>query len=1323
MKLNGSAIKTAILIFLIVSPALADNYIFDSDVQIISSDESGITFTYKAPDVALESFYGYPEKNKVPSIPHTTQSRIPGKPLLPVKIIPVGAPYSSRPTIKILSQNYTRIAEIDVPNFINELSEEQYLTKAANQKPYKNWPLQIASINKQEVIRGLRVIKVNLAAVKIENGVLYKAQSITVRVDFNNGAPLIQHPPRPISKVYDKILSSVVSNYNIAKNWRFYWPPKPLQSFVAQSPFDSSEVWVKLEAITSGIYKISRFQLSAAGLDMSEVNPQELRIFYGGGVELPIDNEEPRPQLREIPIYVYGSDDGIFNDSDYLLFYAESVDRYEYDDDNQEFEYILNHYTSKNVYWLTYSGNFEGSARRWTGINGSPSGSYSYAVDRFNDYVHQEKENVAKTNTDDYFEWFWGNNSAFSANISLINVVAGMNAIIKTKTNARFDTLKVNNSPATRISFSSNLSVYHSTNLNSGTSFNEISLFDNDNAFYLDYIDIIYNRWLIVSDNRLEFYSPDTAGVVEYRLSNVPSDYLLLDITYPDSVSKIVGAELSGDSLRFHNTHDAKRIFYLSSPTTYKNLNNISVYDSFTDDLRSTSNNADYIIITHEAFYEQSLELAAHRESSTPGLTAKVVKVEDVYNQFSWGLFDPLAIRDFLKYAFESWADPQPSYAILVGDGHYDYRNNIYSGGLMFIPPYEAPSGYGSDESYVYFGNFGYLDSDSNSVPDMIIGRLPANNTDQMEVMLNKIINYENNPTMGKWRNNIIITADDNLRPGTNNDMDHTHDSEDLAACVPSTFEILKIYLVEYPTRAGRRKPDARDDLIRAFNDGGLIVNWTGHGHKGMWAHEFFFRSVEDMPYLNNIDKLPLIISASCSVGLFDHPMEQGMSEDFLRYSNGGGIASIAATRPSGPGANNALNREVFNQLLVSGYISFGEAFYIAKCLRASNSNDRKYMLMGDPALIAGKPVLNTEFSYQPDSLTGLTVDSLAGYVCDDRGDIQTDFNGTVWILVKDASINRHKLLLDYNNNPALNSSGNLVGYYDYILPGPTIFNGPAQVVDGYFSTSFFVPKDVTYGGTSGKIYVYFEDGQIDGSGVTDTLAITGNFSAEEDSTGPTVEILYKNQSLSNGIVAVNTNPSFEVRLYDEHGINITGSMGHEISVKIDDGDLYSMDITDNFVFDMGDWQRGSAIFEIEDLPVGEYEISLKAWDNYNNSSLLTAIIQVYEDEQFAIKEVMNYPNPVRHADSTTFQYMLSNDAEEVSLKIFTLAGRKIKSFKLYDPEYTSSGYKYLAYNLRDDDNDKLASGVYIYKIEAVGKGIDNIQRRSEFQSKLVIFR
>jgi len=1332
MRLVWLAITTAFLI-IILSSFISANTIFDSDVRIIKSDESGITFTYQAPTAELITPDGYPEKFRAPRINRTAQIAKPGEPLLPVKVVPIGVPYNSKPTVTVIDGQFTPLAEVEVPNFIIENSEEQFKIQAGKQVPSKTWPLKIVYIEGENMIRGLRVIKVCLAAAILESGMLHQAKSITVRVDFHNDGALNNNFARPNGRIFENILSEIVANYDIARNWRVDWPPIPFKTASAQSVFDSSQVWIKLETSSEGIYKVSRFELNATGVDVAAIDPREMRVFYGGGGELPIDNYIERPEFREIPIYITGSDDGEFNDSDRLLFYAESVDGLQYDEPDERFVYRFHHYTEKNVYWLTYGGSFSSSPRRWSNVNGAPQSPSAVTVSSFTDVAHDEQDMVFYispndgTEPTDHFNWFRGSSSSFSVTKQLKDVVSGSQSLIVLKTKTAFDSLLVNEIPAERTStFSGGFTEYSTTELRGNTGFNTFYLKDNAD-FYYDFINIYYERWLNANNDHLLFTGPETNYNIEYHLTGVPPNYMLLDISSSDSVAQIMNGELSGGSLEFQNFSDGRKRFFLFTSANYRNVNDYEIYEP--DDLRSTANGADYIIITNELFYDQAQELADHRESISPDIRTRVVKVDDIYNQFSWGLFDATAIRDFLKYAFENWSGAAPSYAVLVGDGHYDYRDNLNENVPNLIPPYESTQSstnrdpYGSDESYVYFGEIGYLDSDGSGL-DMIIGRLAVNNTSQMQIVLDKIINYESNPDMGKWRNNVIIAADDNNVPGPNGagETMHTRQAESLATeCVPAELEVTKIYLVEYPIRAGRTKPDAREALINAFNDGGLIVDWIGHGNKGLWAHEQLFRRIEDMPRLVNGDKLPLVFAASCSIAYFDHPNEQGMSEDFVRHPGGGAIASIGATRLVLSSPNSELNKDFFTQLLFGDSVSFGQALYVVKYLRVippefPNDNWRKFTFLGDPALIAGKPALNAEFTYEPDSLKGLTVDSIAGNITDDLGELQSDFNGTVWVLVKDASINRHKVLVNYSGVPT-------GSYLDYELPGPTIFNGPADVVNGRFSTSFFIPKDISYGGTGAKIYVYFENGYIDGSGVIDSLPMAGGVSSEPDTAGPTIEIYYNNQSLADRMQAVPTNPTFEVRLFDLHGINVTGSMGHNIKIEVDNGETYTRDITDDFIFDRGDWQQGLVAFTIPDLPEGEHLLSLKAWDNYNNSALLSTYIQVFADDNFAISEVMNYPNPVVKTDSTTFQYMLSNDADMVSLKIFTLAGRKIKTFDLSAPDYTSSGFHNITYYLRDSDNDKLGSGVYIYKIEAIGTGFDGERRSSSFQSKLAILR
>lgn len=1339
MKLAPFAVLTAFL-FLVFSPIYISEGIaettFDSDVLILDSGESGLTLQYSAPPVTFTGIDEYPDNYQYPQIANTAQNRIPGQPFLPVKIVPIAVPFGANPSLTILSQEYSPIEKkVDIAPFVAARSYSEFSRLLSeNKMTLSDWPAQVAYVFSDEVVRGLRIIKVALAPIMYQGGSLFLADNLKVRVDFNIGKNQLPPAERPNGFVFDKIFSATIANFDQAHNWRTDWPPPMYRLPQTPSPFDSAAVWVKLEISVSGIYKITRYELAGAGIDVNQINPQQFRVFYGGGKELPFNNSDPKPQLVEIPIWVSGADDGSFDFNDQLLFYGEATDRFDYNPSSNSYIYRRNHYTNKNVYWLAAGGSFAAAPKRWSTVSGTPQGSPLMVMTSFDDITHDEQDHQFYRSDPSgeyasYFQWYWGLQTDFSVNVYMPDFVQGTQARVAARSRTVFDGLKVRNVDAVRDSIyrSTYYSILFFRSSNFTPGYNTITL-HSSTEFFFDNLEIYYTRLLKLVDNTLTFSSPINPGLIEYHVSGVPSDYILLDISAPESTYQISSDAFSGDTLKFQQYNGHRHRFFITSPSRFRTVSRFIPYQP--DNLRDPSNRADYIIVTHPLFKNQAQELAEFRHRMNPDLTARVVSVEDIYNQFSWGLVDPIAIRDFLRYAFENWSGVQPSYVLLLGDGHYDYRNNLGSGRDFYVPAFEAANppeagSSGSDENYIYFGNFGYFDSDSSGTPDMIIGRICVNSISELEVILNKIYNYEEYPQMGKWRNNIIIAADDNT--GSYNDIYewyHTTQAETLGERhVPRTMEVQKIYMIDYPYRTNALKPDAREALINAFNNGGLVVDWIGHGNKSLWAHEQIFRRSEDIPRLSNGVKLPLVLAASCSIGFFDDPSEQGMAEELIRWPSGGAIATIAATRVVIVGPNADINNKVFDCMLYDDSTTFGGALYIAKYLRQVSyggpiGNDRNFILFGDPALIVGKPILKTEFTYRPDSLRGLAVDSIAGRVVYADGNLVSDFNGTVQVLVKDASIRRRKVLTDRNNIP-LDTSFTV----SYTLPGATVFSGPAEIRNGLFKTTFFVPKDITYGGSLAEIFVYFDNGVIDGSGVVDSLPIAGGVTGDIDSIGPTIEITYNDRPLSSEIVGVPVSAVLKIILYDEHGINMTGAMGHGIVVKIDDGDTYQADLTSRFSFEMGSWQRGSVEFQLPELSEGEHVFSVKAWDSYNNSNTFNGNLKVFANDDFALSEVMNYPNPARKISKTEFQYRINRPAQSISLKIFTLAGKKVRNVTLTDPQYLFEGYHRIPYDLRDDDGDPLASGVYIYKIEAVGLNPDGKQKKVQADSKLVVLR
>lgn len=1329
LKISCKAAILAVLVF--AGSSFADNELtFDSDVRIIKSDNSGITVSYIVPDPQFTDFQVKDRKFENLEMPRTAQIRTEGQVLVPAKIIPVGLPSADKPAITVLDAQYSDVAFRELAPFFARGTEKEYEEAYSSDKALSpDIPQSAPYILSVDNIRGLNIARIAIPTARYSKTgrSLSILKSVTLRVDFTRGGITAGEYKDP-GRIYGKTLGKMVANYDIAKNW-FMVPAQPASAALAASPFDSASTWIRIELTAEGIYKIGWLELNSIDIDPLTIDPAQVRVFYGGGRELPISNSDPVPELTEIPITVLGGDDGQFDNGDYIVFYANSVDSWQYSNYHNRFLHYRNHYTDKNVYWLTFDGFFNNPPLRFQSVDGSPNGAYDMSVVDFNCDYQKEIEWIFWRNTPnsaihDYFDWYWGYGSSFETTVQLPDVVSAGDAMVYVRHRSGIPQIRVNNgSPLTNVAFIDSASYRYSTfSTNALTDgINQIEVLGATD-FYLDNIEIHYPRWLRVVDGNLRFNQPSSGGVIRYNLTDVSGSYLLLDITDPFSPSKITGAELTDGNLVFHNTADADshKVFYISTISRLKSPGNVSQYEM--DNIRDTSapeNRADIVLVTYDGFMNQAERLKDLRQTKY-GLSTRIVKISDIYNQFSWGLTDPVAIRDFLKFAYENWPAPAPTFVTLLGDGHYDYRRNLAPPNHNFVPPFENATVM-SDENFVYFGAIGYLDSDTNSVPDMMIGRIPAKSEDDAREMIDKFYNYDGNPDLAPWKDRVVIVADDNLHPPLSiTETYHTTQAENLANNhVPDRFEVSKIYLIEYPLRTGGEKPEAREALIGAFNQGSLIIDWIGHGSPGLWADEHIFRRTQDIPRLTNARRLPLIYTASCSIGFFDDPAFESFAEELLRTNYRGGIAVISATREVLATPNAQLNSLVFDLLLGSDSVGIGAALYTAKYLRSvpTTNNDRSYLLLGDPSQILQFPKFDVQFSDQPDSIVALSVGSVAGDLTDNNGNIQNNFNGTAWITVKDGTINRNVVLRDRNNNP-LDISVNI------LLPGPTIFYGPVDVVNGHFTSQFFIPKDISYGSQGAKIYIYAENGLIDAEGVVDSILVSGSVPSVVDSTGPDINLLADGRYFESGITMVPQNFTLGGEISDEHGVNITGQLGHGIVVKIDDGETFEEDVTSDFRFNRGEYTGGSFEAPIQDLPLGEHELSIKAWDNFNNSTLINRRIEVVATDKLEISEVMNYPNPIRNGDGlTTFQYCLNNPVDRVKISVFTESGRKIKSFDLTSSQYTGIDCSYVDWNLKDADGDDLANGIYIYKITAEGRDAGGGTMKSDDVKKLVILR
>ncbi|MCB0751867.1 MAG: T9SS type A sorting domain-containing protein, partial [Ignavibacteriae bacterium] len=364
-----------------------------------------------------------------------------------------------------------------------------------------------------------------------------------------------------------------------------------------------------------------------------------------------------------------------------------------------------------------------------------------------------------------------------------------------------------------------------------------------------------------------------------------------------------------------------------------------------------------------------------------------------------------------------------------------------------------------------------------------------------------------------------------------------------------------------------------------------------------------------------------------------------------------------------------------------------------------TSDNDEKFHLFCDPYLRLNIPKLpvkitsvNNSDLQQPINIKALSSVTITGKV-ENSDSSFSDFEGEGIISVYDSKKIIHLDDINYNMEDQ----------------GGVIFRGRVTVENGEFATSFTVPKDISYENQNGKIVAYFFNDEFDGIGYTDNIIVGGTDSTNvNDGKGPDVEILYDDETESSYLVGPNF--KLRVKLFDETGLNTTGTgIGHKLEAVLNDDEQNSIDLTNYFIGDINSGGKsGEVNYNFSSLEPGEYKIKVNAWDVYNNFTAEENFFTVVDDSKLAVREVYNYPNPFSSNTYFTFQHNL-NDAINVKIKVYTIAGRVIKEINSTNIE---NKFVKLEWDGRDEDNNKIGNGTYLYKLiieTANGKYKENI--------------
>ena len=722
------------------------------------------------------------------------------------------------------------------------------------------------------------------------------------------------------------------------------------------------------------------------------------------------------------------------------------------------------------------------------------------------------------------------------------------------------------------------------------------------------------------------------------------------------------------------------------------------------------------IIPTNQQVVSEAERIKAWHEEHD-GLRVRIVPADELYNEFSSGTPDATAYRRYMKMLYDR-ADTdqdQPRYLLLFGDGAWDNRMLCADWDDYnpddFLLCFESENSFSHVSCYVSDDFFCLLDDEEviqegssyKGKPDVAVGRYPARTLDQAKVLVDKTLSYAANEFAGPWQNVICMMGDDG------NGNSHMITADRVATLIEQNYpgyQVKKIYWDAFQrvsSATGYSYPEATRQIKQQMTDGALFMNYNGHGAPYAFSHELVMKLADFEASTTN--RLPLWLTASCDIMPFDG-QEDNIGETVMLSQKGGGVAFFGTTRTVYANYNEAMNLAFTGYVLTPGY-TIGEAARQAKCDLVSTGRDTspnklQYTLLGDPAL----PLACPKAQVVVDSINGQPVGSditlgagsiakVTGHVV--RGnEVAKDFRGIVAATVRDAE---ETIVCKLNDTSSQGAETPFV-YNDRTK---TLYQGSDSVSQGVFHFTFAVPKDISYTDGSGLMTLYAVDNDKTETahGQTDGCYLTDSEIASNDSIGPSIFCYLNSRSFSNGD-KVNTTPYFFAELYDESGINASGSsIGHDLELVIDGETSQTYNLNDYFTFNFGDYRSGTVSFSIPALSYGSHTLQFRAWDVLNNSSVSHLSFVVSDDISSGNLNVICTKNPAW--DWTTFLITQSMAGSEmdVLMEVFDVAGRQL--YKRTVKGATTNGSFVLNWNINLSGGSYLQTGVYLCRFTVGG--------------------
>lgn len=996
MKRSFSNLLVSLLLLVSVLPIpkfqqiIKNKYNFQNSLLVLEPDKwvdltffadniefikEGSEYIVRSPNKYIQGREGYP------NLPYLTQTiQIPAQVKLRYEILSENRTEIPGISLKFIPENFliSKLTATFPPEISNELLADLSSTTIDIQERNGLMPAEVILLD-DYWFRNQHLAKIMFFPVQYETlqQRVTLRDSIKIRVYFE---PVIKE----VGVLSGKWANGKNPSKNLANGLHDEWlgyTENSVSSVYKSALTVSGIERIKISIDHDGIYKIGYAELVATGFNFSSIDPRNLMLSNQG---------------RDIAIYFSGEQDGSFDPGDYFLFYGEKFkgDNYaqRYANENSGWLTYPNgwrpqitpkfyeNYTKENIYWLT-PGN--GLGLRMDILSVSPDHGWSLAPG----YWHTEfKENqywrwsyfftgedtwfdldVTTTSRERAFPITLSNISAedfpvtvrgqivpYDNNTSLPNdhhTILTLNkdepgaAVVE---NAYWDGLERHNFEA-----QVPRSAIHE---DEGSNPNNLTLRLMEDSLstriLFNWFEVSYFKKYTAENEQLHF--TDRIGEWGYAINGFsPGDSLwILDVTDPLAPKLVTDYTLSNGSAHFERSAESVHDYFASSQSGLS----APLMTKYTPpDLLSTNNGADYIIISAGPFISGANTLASYRQEK--GLRTKVVNLEDIYNEFGDGIKHPIAIKNFLRYAFVNWQQPAPSYVVLVGDDNFNtVGTNRYPQATGYMPP-----------------NLGWVDwtqgevDDTNdlacvvgedTLPDLAISRIPVNTPEEFAAYVQRVIAYEDIPYSEPWRSTALLVADNVPDPAG----DFVAVSNALISdfFVPNEYNSDTVYLDDYADNG----EEARDAIVNKLNANSPgVLSYVGHGYTNRWASgsEGMFYT-DTIQQLTNSNQLPVVLSMTCLDGSWFYPTPfyvTSIAEEMIRSRTNTGLPRGAIAMWASTGFGTVADHDVLERGFLSAMLNenalLGDASVAGKFnMFSSGGGDdviQTFTLFGDPAL------------------------------------------------------------------------------------------------------------------------------------------------------------------------------------------------------------------------------------------------------------------------------------------------------------------------------------------------------------------------------------